>query len=65
MYLDIRKAPDVNAERTGESLVFGRSLAMLSGLELEQPPELMAKIAGDYSCWTIKKAQWKGYRNWK
>ena len=23
VYLDIRKAPDVNAERTGESLVFG------------------------------------------
>ena len=28
VYLDIRKAPDVNAERTGESLVFGASAKM-------------------------------------
>ena len=34
VYLDIRKDPDVNAERTGESLVFGAAVRKI-GLKLK------------------------------
>ena len=56
VYLDIRKDPDVNAERTGESLVFGAFFG-----EEDETLKLKKSRSGGGG---FKRPIWGGFESW-